>query len=221
MKTIEISLYKFDELSEAAQQKAINNERENVCVDFIYDDAYCTVKAFNNVFGTSEGRNSWLDVDTSSFEDAILELKGFRLQKYLWNNFKDTLYKRKYLKTGENRINNGDWLWHKMRRLNTIQNGENKGLIYFSYYSNIKKESKNCNLTGMCYDEDILEPIYDFLEKRDFSNCTIDFESLINDCFDELRKTVENEIEYRNSDEAICEDLSDNDQDYLKSGKLF
>ena len=221
MKTIRIKLYKFDELVVDAQQNAIEKAREDVCTDYIYDDAYNTVKAFNNVFGTSEGKYSWLDIDTSNFFDAILELKGFRLQKYLWNNFKDTLYKRKYLKTGKNRVNNGDWFWHKMRRLNTIQNGENKGLIYFSYYSNIKRESKNCNLTGMCYDEDILGPIYDFLAKRDFSNCTIDFESLINDCFYELKKSIENEIDYQNSDEAITEDLIENDYDFTKNGQMY
>jgi hypothetical protein len=220
MKTIEISLYKFDELSEAAQQIAINNERENVDVDYIYDDAYNTVKAFNNIFGTSEGRNSWLDVDTSNFDDAILELKGFRLQKYLWNNFKDTLYKRKYLKHGE--LAAAKKPFHKMKKQTEITNNcPNKGKISVSYYSNIQKESKNCNLTGVCYDEDILDPIYDFLAKRDFSNCTIDFESLINDCFYELKKSIEDEVEYRNSDEAISEDLSENDQDYTKSGKLY
>lgn len=212
MKTIEISLYKFNELSEAAQQKAIENERENVCVDFIYDDAYSTVKAFNNVFGTSEGRNSWLDVDVSNFNDAVLELQGFRLQKYLWNNFNNELFKGAFIGS----LKSNEIFSHPRIKSKKLSNGK----VFNPYHSGIKKDN-SCVLTGMCYDDDMLQPIYDFLQKRDFSNCTIDFESLINDCFDELRKTVENEIEYRNSDEAISEDLNDNDQDFLKSGKLY
>lgn len=220
MKTIEITLYKFNELSEKAKQVAINNERENVCVNYIYDDAYCTVKSFNSVFGTSEGRHSWLDANTSNFDNSILELRGFRLQKYLWNNYKDTLYKRKYLKHGELAVAKKPF--HKMKKQTEItSNCPNKGKISVSYYSNIQKESKNCNLTGVCYDEDILKPIYDFLDKRDFSNCTIDFESLLNDCFYELKKSIEKEVDYRNSYEAICEDLSEKDCDYTKDGQIY
>lgn len=220
MKTIQIQLYKFDELSEAAQQKAINLERENVCIDFIYDDAHSTVKAFNEVFNTSGARNSWLDVNTGHFEYQILELKGFRLQKYLWNNFKDTLYKRKYLKHGE--LAAVKKAYHRMKKQTEITNNcTNKGKISVSYYSNIQKESKNCNLTGMCYDDDMLQPIYDFLEKRDFSNCSINFEDLLKNCFDEMKKTIENEIEYRNSDESIIEELQDSDNDYTENGKIY
>jgi hypothetical protein len=220
MKTIRIKLYKFDELVVDAQQNAIKKAHEDVCTDYIYDDAYNTVKAFNEVFGTSEGRNSWLDVDTSNFDDAVLELKGFRLQKYLWNNYKDTLYKRKYLKHGE--LAAVKKAYHRMKKQTEITNNcPNKGKISVSYYSNIQKESKNCNLTGVCYDEDILDPIYDFLAKRHFSNCTIDFERLINDCFYELKKSIENEVDYQNSDEAITEDLIENDYDFTKNGQIY
>lgn len=220
MKTIEVTLYKFNELSEKAKEVAINNERENVCVNYIYDDAYCTVKSFNSVFGTSEGSYSWLDVNTSSFDNSILELRGFRLQKYLWNNYKDTLYKRKYLKHGELAVAKKPF--HKMKKQTEItSNCSNKGKISVSYYSNIQKESKNCNLTGVCYDEVILKPIYEFLDKRDFSNCTIDFESLLNNCFYELKKSIAKEVDYRNSYEAICEDLIEKDYDYTKDGQIY
>jgi hypothetical protein len=220
MKTIEIQLYSFDELSEGSKQKAIEKERENVCVDFIYDEAYSTVKAFNDVFGLSEGGRSWLDCNTSNIEDSILELKGFRLQKYLWNNFKDTLYKRKYLKHGELAATKKPF--HKMKKQIEITNNcPNKGKISVSYYSNIQKESKNCNLTGMCYDESILDPIYNFLEKRDFSNCTTTFYHLLNDCFDEMTKTVENEVDYRNTDEAIIEDIESNGYEFTENGSIY
>ena len=207
MKTIEISLYKFEELSEAAQKNAINNGRENVCVDFIYDDAYKTVKAFNNVFRTSEGRLSWLDVENSNFDDAILELKGFRLQKYIWNNYKNELVKGKYYS-----------IWSKKEK--SYKHYKDGYPVLKNRYSKILKEN-SCVLTGVCYDDDILQPIYDFLQKRDFSNCTINFESLLNNCFFELKKSIENEVDYRNSDEGIREELSEKDNYYTINGQIY
>lgn len=63
MKTIEIKLYKFNELSEEAKQKAIENYRsKGIDNQFMYDEAYATVKAFENVFqSNSRSRDSWLD----------------------------------------------------------------------------------------------------------------------------------------------------------------
>jgi hypothetical protein len=42
MKTIEIQLYKFNELSEEGNRMH-SKLNENVCVQFIYDDVYNTV----------------------------------------------------------------------------------------------------------------------------------------------------------------------------------
>jgi hypothetical protein len=38
MKTISINIYSFNELTEAAKENAINNQRENICTDYIYED---------------------------------------------------------------------------------------------------------------------------------------------------------------------------------------
>lgn len=97
MRTIRIKLYKFDELSKDAQKKAIDNFRNNsVDTSFIYDDAHNTVKAFNDVFGTNTGLNSWLDCSCSNIDNNLLELKGLRLRTYIINNFWNSLFKGKY-----------------------------------------------------------------------------------------------------------------------------
>lgn len=207
MKTIEIKLYKFDELSEAAQQKAINNERENLDHQFIYDDAYSTVKEFNLLFDTEEGRNSWLDCRTENIKDEVLDLKGFRLQKYIWNNYKNQLFKGKYYS-----------LWSKKEK--SYKHYKEGYPVLKSRRSKVLKDY-SCVLTGMCYDNDILSPIYDFLEKRDFANCSTNFQELLNGCFYEIKKTIENEIEYRESDEAIKEEIQDQDQDFTENGKIY
>ena len=207
MRTVRTKIYKFEELTKEAQQKAINKHREVMDNDFIYDDTHKVVEAFNDVFETKEGRNSWLDVYTDHMEENILELKGLRLQKYLWNNYKNQLFKGKYYS-----------LWSKKDI--SYKYHKNGYPVLKSRYSKVLKQN-SCVLTGMCYDDYMLQPIYDFLEKRNFSNCTITFYNLINDCFDELRKTVENEIDYRNTDDAIIEEIKANDYEFTKDGKQF
>lgn len=94
-RTIRVKVYKFNELSNEAKQKAINEARRNVDTSFIYDDAHETVKAFHNVFGTKEGGRSWLDANTGHIDDNIMNLKGLRLRTYVINNFWSELYKGK------------------------------------------------------------------------------------------------------------------------------
>lgn len=219
MRTIRTKVYTFEELSETAQQVAINQASKDVETGFIYNDAHKTVKAFNELFNLKEGNRSWLDANFSNIDEDIQNLKGFRLQKYLLNNFGNQLFKNSYLKHGELRSQIPK-LYHRMRKNREIEQGSNKGLISCSYYSNWKKDNC-CVLTGMCYDNDMLYPIYDFLLQRDFSNCNINFYQLLNDCFEALDKTIKDEIEYRESDEAIKEDLLQCDNEYTKNGFIF
>lgn len=211
MRTIRTKIYKFEELSEEAKQNAIEKERNNLCIDFIYDEAYETVKAFNELFNLSEGRKSWLDCYTLNIDDSILELKGFRLQKYIFNNYGNALFKSKWIGS----LKSNDVFKHKR-----IQSQKLSGNVYNPYYSGVIKET-NCVLTGVYYDNEILQPIYEFLLKRDFSNCTITFYHLLNDCFETIEKAIENEIEHRESDQAISEDLAENDYEFTKYGYIF
>jgi len=217
MKTIEIQIYKFDELSESAKQNAINEYRKNDSYDFIYSDAENTVKAFCNAFNVKTSYRSWLDCNTSNIEDDILNLTGLRLRKYLINNFGSTLYKRKYLKIGK--VTEAKKPFHPMRKNNEIKHGLNKGKFYTSYYSNFSNLGNDCNLTGMCYDCDIMQPIYDFLELRSFDNTN--FEDILNDCFDAMRKTIDNEIDYRYTEEFIIEEIKANDYDFTVDGQIY
>ena len=219
MKTIRIKIYEFNELSEAAKQTAIENyKNNNLSFDWIYSDAEKTVKAFCDAFNVETGRNSWLDCNTSNIEEDILNLTGLRLRKYLLNNFGSTLYKRKYLKHGE--LADSFKPYHRMKKQTEITtNCPNKGKISVSYYSNIFVEANNCNLTGMCYDCDMMQPIYDFLELRTFDSTN--FEDLLNSCFDAMKRTLENEEEYMYSDEYITEEIENNDWQFTENGQIF
>lgn len=218
MRTVRTKIYQFEELTKEAQQKAIEYYRNNILsFDFIYSDAESTVNAFCDAFGCETGRNSWLDLSTSKMDDDILNLTGLRLQKYIWNNFYSVLFKRKFYNSiGDNKI-----IIHPCIKVNYYD--INKGAMVSSsnfYYSRIQKTT-SCVLTGMCYDDDLLQPIYDFLLKRDFSNCSITFYHLLNDCFESLKNSIENEVDYRNSDEAIIEDIQENEYEFTKDGNQF
>lgn len=216
-RTIRVKVYKFNELSNEAKQKAINEARRNVDTSFIYDDAHETVKAFHNVFGTKEGGRSWLDANTGHIDDNIMNLKGLRLRTYVINNFWSELYKGKYYNY---KSNTPTQLIHKRIKSKFYTNSNSWGNYY---YSGVTFEH-SCVLTGVCYDEDILQPVYDLIEryneKKDYYSY-MDFETLINDCFSSLEKSVEDEEDANYTDEAITESLENNDDEYTKDGERY
>ena len=186
MRTIEISIYKFSELSDESKRKAL--DKFEPFVGFIYDDAHETVKAFCEVFGVKEGRHNWLDFNTDYIDDNILELTGQRLRTYLINNFYSEIYKPKTYYKGVN----------KKRKSKIFVNND-------------------CVLTGVCYDHDMLEGIYNFIQKP----CEhTDFKDLIGNAFHDLRKSVEDEASYRYSDEAKIEDIEANDYEFYEDGNI-
>jgi hypothetical protein len=217
MKTISINLYSFNELSEEAKQKAVKNAP--VFTDFIYDEAYETVKKACKLFGISEGLNSWLDFSSNGIDENILNLRGLRLRKWILNNFWDTLYKRKFYDSiGDNKI-------IKHPCIKVYKFDINKGARVSSsnfYYSRIQKTNDSV-LTGVSYDNDFLNPIYEFIEwkLRPDYNTYQDWESLLNDCFESLRLSIENEVQYRNSFEAIAEDLQANEYQFTEEGEIY
>jgi hypothetical protein len=220
-RTIEVKIFSFDELSEEAKQRAIEEQLNHISHDFIWEDAHASVKAFHNLFGTEEGRSSWLDWRQGSIEDNILELQGLRLRKYILNNFGEGLFKPKYLRHGESTQKRPTY--HPMRRSREIPLGPNKGLFSNSYYSNVRKEL-SCPLTGVCYDHDLLDPIVRLIEYKEENRQELDnlsFEELLDNCFHSLEKSIESEIEYRESNEAIADDLSDTEFEFTENGERW
>ena len=208
MKTIEITLYKFSELSDNAKQKAIEKWRNDS-----YDSQPWFISECNESFEKFAKLFSidWRNIDyqepyrneySINLDDQIKYLSGQRLATYIWNNYRNDIFKRKYYS-----------LWSK------------KDISYKHYkegypvlktrYSKIQLENC-CVLTGACYDDDLLTPIYDFLNKP----TEIDFETLLNDCIYSLCHSISNEIDYHNSDDAITEEIENNEYDFLENGEM-
>ena len=214
MKTIEISLYKFDELSEQAQQKAVENElNRGIDTDFIYSDAKNTVEQFCSVFNCKTSHRSWLEFQgvNCDYWDAVMNFSTERLKKYIINNFGHILWKPKFI--GSLEIN--EIIKHKRIKSKPLSNGN----VFNPYYSGVQTVAKNCNLTGVCYDESILFPIYRFLEGKEYQD--YNFEELLNACFQTLESDIDSEIESLQSFEYIASELTDGDYDFTENGEIF
>ena len=205
MQVKEVTVFSFDELSEEAKQYAIGKEREGADYSHLWDEMRSTVEAFCNLFNVKTGNRSWLEYE-KNFDDSIAEMTGVRLMKWILNNH--VLWKRKTLK-----FINGKHIVHPYVN---AHRKDYKGEPYSIARSRIKKDNSYI-LTGMCYDYTVMKPIYDFIARPDNS----DWYDLLDSCFHEAREAIEEEIEYRESDEAIIEDLNDKDAKYSADGREF
>lgn len=94
------------------------------------------------------------------------------------------------------------------------------GLVAIARRSKIIMEGAGyCPLTGVCYDCDVLDPLFEYYynwarpEYRDLT-----FRDVMERCYDSLFKSVQEEYEYSASDEAVREYLSDQDDYYYENG---
>ena len=100
MKTVEIKIYSFDELSEKAKEKAINNFRNTHDNYHIFSEIIDTCKKVAALFGLKFGRE-YATLLTGHIDDDILNLSGERLYKYIVNNYWHDLFKPKYKKVSQ------------------------------------------------------------------------------------------------------------------------
>lgn len=218
MKTKTINIYEFSELSEEAKENAIEEWRNtNYGNEFFWQreveaslDKFCSI--FSIDYRLIDYEEPYRNDYKVNLDDNILTLSGQRLATYIWNNFRNDLFKGKYYSVLKvDRLNKR--INHKRIRSEQLRNGN-----YFNaYYSAIKLDNC-CVLTGVCYDDDILKPIYEFL---DHPKDNIDFETLINDCFYSLCHSVSSEIEYQNTDEYITEEIEANGYEFDEDGNMI
>lgn len=208
MKTIEIKILTFEELTPGAQQVAIEDYRERQDFWHVWNEAECTIKSFlEQVPMIKTSHRSWLEANLNNVDDNIRELKGLRLRNWLVNNF-SFLYKAKFIKSFDE---------HKTHRMIRNKTAQNTGKKYCFAYSNINT-TRECNLTGCYMDNEFLDPIYKFIAAPDkFTN----FDDIIKDCFSSLEKAINNEIEAMQEDEYIKEEIQANGYEFTEDGKRY
>jgi hypothetical protein len=212
MKTIEMKIFNFEELNMKAKERAILEYRDKeIDVTYIYEDAYASLKEFNKIFDLKEDSRDFLYLNTDRIEnDNILSLNGLRLQKFIYNNFANVLFKEKYIGSlNSNKKNN-----HPRIKSKKLSNGEFSN----AFYSKITKENFGI-LTGTCYDNDLLDPIYDFLKLRVFDKKN--FKELLQNCYDNLKKSIDTELDYIESDKNIEEKILEHGYFFLATGEKF
>ena len=209
MKTIRIKVYSFDELSNEGKQKAIDDYRNKGYNDdsFYAEEIISSVKKLAEVFNLEIGR-TYSDIRKGHIDDNILQLTGVRLYKYIVNNYYNDLFTPTYKKCIDRTVK-----WKQF----ICKNNKGKNGEYTMIFSKHKVDN-SCTLTGVCYDNDILQPVYDFLKKIDTS---MTFEELINEIESAISKCFESNEEWVNSDEFISEEIENNDYQFTKDGNQF
>ena len=204
MKTIEIKLYEFSELSEDAKQNAINEYKNSDHEDqFYFDEIIQSAKKVIEIFGFEFGRE-YSTIKTMNIDDDVLSLSGLRLQKYIYNNFYHELFTPKIYS-----------LWSKKEK--SFKHHKDGFPVLKRRHSRIFK-TNDCVLTGVCYDMDILKPVYDFLENpcknTTFEDLIKSIEHSIDNCFYNTEKWI-------NSDEFIIDHFEANDYEFKVNGEIY
>lgn len=194
MRTIEIKLYSFDELTDEAKVKAIDNVRNQ--------DGY----------GVDFG--SWAVDDCSLLEplhDELAELFG---EDYKFPLIKNT---RKGIYFGLGR----GWFLDVAEAIDVTNDehfltwlGVPKGLqdkVYYSIYTPKHRYSDTTIEFVEATGED-----FTGAEEIILEDAKVKFDNHIKD----VLKRIENDIEYRYSDEAVAEDIIANGYEFLECGEL-
>jgi hypothetical protein len=210
MKTRTITIYSVDELSDQAQQKAHENFLSSEDFYFWGDENEQTLKAFCDIFpvtikeceyGYRNFINFSLNTGDEYQEKCFYDITGIRLLKYIYNNYGGYLFKPKYLGSIDKHVKHP--CFHN--KTAKIINKE-----YSVYYSRIQKENC-CVLTGYCIDDDILQPLYDFLKKPDKTST---FEDLMKNCLDSWISACNADYEATQTLEYFIDHAQANDYEF-------
>lgn len=234
MKSINVDVFTFDELSDEVKAKLVEENRYEFQGDAVYmdwKDMWApTIKKFEELFNVDLGidsRYGWRyrvtfneeyffdNGEVSDFPDCngqysirMDELSGEKLRNYIDTQFSSCMKRKTFF--GKN---------YGKRRI-----------------SRIFKELDNCPLTGCCSDISILEPIAEYLNHKqgDYgwkkADGTINkswkyytFKDLMEACADSIIKAIEGSEDYYESDEYVLEELSNRSygEHFLADGKEF
>lgn len=203
---IEVELYKFEELSDRSKEKARDWFRSIDTGHNWSGEILGTLKAFCDAFPVEAKDWEYSTYDYSvtpryRCTDDVGDLTCNRLRTYLLNNYGQYLsapkvYPSKSFLTTEERRRYSN----QFKRVSRVIVGETC-----------------CPLTGVCFDEDALQPIRDFIRKPD-GRC---FYDLLDDCLQSLFKSARDDWAYHFSDEAVDELIIANEYEFTADGENY
>lgn len=159
MKEITIRLYDYDELSPEAKKRAIEEWRSEGVEHFWGHEAEGTLRKLQEYLGIEVTRWAYSPYNHDSgvirfthYSDDQLALAGRRAQAFLWNNFANLIIqprKKWYAKHHDGRVDPSGCL-------------HGDGWKNMSWESNVffdRVYDGTCPLTGVCFDNDALDPL--------------------------------------------------------------
>lgn len=204
MKTITIPArtivtYSFTELSPEAQELAISdkvakNYDDPYLMEFHGQEAVDSLKSFcEKLFPNPRHLDYSIDYSSAARSYVSLpdlpenteELTGQRLRTWIINNWSYLLRERKPYGAYTKNEQSGKWRYKRRSRI-----------IYVDTC---------CPLTGVCYDETLIEPIRRFVNSR--SNDSTSLTDILKDCTEYLLAEIEADYNYRTSDDYAMEQL--------------
>lgn len=191
MRTIEVKILTFNELSEQAKENAFENWRNEERDFFWMEENLESLKQGLLHFGFElkdwsidyyNAKNAYLRIEyqNSNGYDEENALQGVRLWKFINNNMLD--------------------YWCK----------------YKKKYEYGKLLDGNCPFTGYCVDEDFLEPVRQFMKKP----IGITFQELMEDCAHNVMKCIELDYEYQTSKDYFIEMCIENIYEFYEDGSI-
>jgi hypothetical protein len=198
MREITLKVYPYNELSESAKEKAF--ERWLNDPDIYVEDLKETLESFKNIFPIKikdwefDANTGYIDFDMTC-EDDTEELTGVRLATYLYNNFWNDITAKKYY-----------WTAFKQGKQSKSRH---------SKISIVKPQTGACPLTGTCYDDIILGPIFEFIKNPDADK---NFYDVIRECLDKWIDAGVAECEHQTSKEFFEDETESNEWEYYENG---
>ncbi len=200
MRTIEILAYSFAELSDSAKENACDKYNESISYPWDSEILRCRNGLADYFPGIGFDRDG--DPTTYGIDDHILQLKGKRLAAWLWNNIISEV------QTGQYR--------HDKKGIRANMKSRKSKMTF----------EVSCPFSGMSVDCAAMDPILDFVHGKGFSrsgsnwaNTTL--EDIIRDCFHNISKYVDDDIEYLTSLEAFAETCESNEWEFNESGEML
>lgn len=235
MKEITIKLYDYDELSPEAKKCALEEWRSGDVEHFWGSEVEDTFTKLQKELGIEVSRWEYSPYSHDSgiirfthYTDDQLALAGRRAQAFLWNNFAHLIVqprKKWYSKNRDGRVDLSGCLhchdgWSSMYR---------KSKIFFE-----RTYNGTCPLTGVCFDNDALDPLVYFClgmewdekakkrvmipqSKRTMWTVTT-VEDVIRDCVDSLLQSAQDDWDSQFTEEYFADHASANNFTFNEHG---
>lgn len=229
MKEITVRLYDYDELSDEAKKKAHEDWLSQGHEHFWNGEVRDTLKELEKEFGIKVSRWSY---DSCHYDSGTitwgtrwngdkLALSGIRAQAFLWNRFGHLVMQPRahyYMKI------DGKW-----RNCVGQDSRRYESKVFFD-----RTYDGTCPLTGVCFDNDALDPLAYFCfgvmwsedekkrvmipqsMRRRWGVTTV--EDVLRACVDSLFESAQRDCEYQDSEEHFAEMCSANDWTFEEDG---